>query len=458
MVTRNDRNSTHFTMNLAETDQRQKPTIWNWTALAPVLPAIIVAYACILPRELAVSIGTIELGPFRLALLLVLPLVVRQFVKRPIRITFIDALAAFATVWPLVALVTVDTIDNALIVGVAQGADFALAYLTGRACLHSARDFKLFFAAFLPGIVATGVLLAVESISHRMLLRPLLAQILGQPRPELFSDVRLGLLRATGPFPHPILGGVLLASLLPMAWYATKTRRTQAFGIFGAFCCIFSVSSVALLALLFNFGLLVANTIQRVTRWPIFVVGALYAAFVGTAISLGSESGLISFLSRRVTLDPATARYRQTIWEYGGAEVMRNPIFGIGTRDWIRPAWMVNDSVDAHWLLMAMRYGLPMTVACFLLMAGAVYVVLRGTHRGTGETVNVGYAIGFALASIIFAGFTVFLWEGIATWMLLLTGAAVSIGTASGSAEPVSVAAPKPLTWQDRILGKTPGR
>ena len=45
------------------------------------------------------------------------------------------------------------------------------------------------------------------------------------------------------------------------------------------------------------------------------------------------------------TFSTTSAYNRIIIFEYGSAEVMRNPIFGIGLGDWIRPVWM-SDSMD----------------------------------------------------------------------------------------------------------------
>lgn len=444
-------------MNLAESYQREEPTGWRKTALASVLPAVFVAYACLLPRELSVTMADIDFRPYRLALLAVMPFVLRQLIKRPIKASIIDLLVVFVVIWYFVSLLVGGSLETAISEGFSQGADFGLAYLTGRVSIRSAQDLKLFFTALLPGLLTIAAILAIESISHRMILRPYLAEILQQPRPDLRNEIRIGLLRAAGPFPHPILGGVFLASLLPIAWYASTSQRNQILGVCAALGCIFTVSSGAVLALVVSFGLMVCGFVQRITKVPVFLVGTLYFVFSGFAISLVSEGGLLSFLIRYLTFDANTGQYRRLIWEYGGAAVMRQPIFGSGTDDWIRPVWMISDSVDAHWLLLSMRHGLPLGITYFLVIAGAVYVLLNGTRTSAWAPKLAAWGLGFSLISLIFSGFTVFLWESVAMWMIMLSGIAVSIGVESKSSADEKAQQAVPLTWQERLLSGQPG-
>lgn len=443
-------------MNLTKAYEGQSPIGWSWAAIGPVLPAVIVAYACLLPRELTITLGDVDFRPYRISLLLVLPFVWRLLSKRPIKTSIIDLLAAFVAIWHFISFLVVNDLAIAIAEGFSQGADFGLAYLTGRASIRSAADLKQFFLVLLPGLIFIALLLAVESIFHQQFLRPFLAELLNQPSPGTRNEVRMGLMRATGPFPHPILGGVFLASILSIAWYASSSSRSRVLGVCVALSCIFSVSSAAVLGLLVSAGLIVGGLIQRLTRWPIFMVGTLYLLLVGTTISLVSKGGLISFLINRFTFDAQTGAYRKAIWEFGGAEVGRHPIFGIGTADWIRPAWMGGDSVDAHWLLLSMRHGLPLGITFFLVVAGSIYVLLHGTRNKDLPEKLVAAGLAISLVSLVFSGFTVFFWEGVAMWMVLLAGIAVSIGTQARHGVEEAFKQKSPLTWQERIIGRRP--
>ncbi|MFA7587236.1 MAG: hypothetical protein WCY11_13750, partial [Novosphingobium sp.] len=171
-----------------------------------VWPAILLAYACFLPREFAIDLGGANLPPYRLALILLIPAIFKQFGNNSVKVLPFDLLAWFAAIWIFVALYAVNGLETAMVAGVAQGADIVLAYLIGRVSIRSGQDFKALFAAVLPVFIVTGLLLAIESIFHLAIVRPIAAVLTGQHMPELYHEMRFGLLRATGPFPHPILG------------------------------------------------------------------------------------------------------------------------------------------------------------------------------------------------------------------------------------------------------------
>ena len=79
-------------------------------------------------------------------------------------------------------------------------------------------------------------------------------------------------------------------------------------------------------------------------------------------------------LARVVAFSSSTAWNRYLIWQFGSAELMRHPIFGMGLfEDWQRAPWMPA-SIDNHWLLMSMRYGLP---GIGLLLGAYFYITIR---------------------------------------------------------------------------------
>ena len=190
--------------------------------------------------------------------------------------------------------------------------------------------------------------------------------------------------------------------------------------------CVFTVSSAALVTLGLCIALMVMNEVQRLTRLPIIVIAFIYFVLAFAAVSAVSESGPLSVFRRYVLLDSGSAVYREYIWEYAGAEALNHPMFGIGLRDWERPFWM-GDSVDSFWLVSAMMFGYPLAVAAFLTMAGTITVLALRCSRAPEDIRRIAFAIATSLSVIVFSGFTVHLWEGVAGWMLLMTGAAVTL-------------------------------
>ena len=121
-----------------------------------------------------------------------------------------------------------------------------------------------------------------------------------------------------------------------------------------------------------------------------------------------------------LTFSPQSAYNRILIWDYGTAEVARNPLFGIGFGDWARPVWM-SDSMDNFWLVTAVRYGLP---ALIFLASAIVLLALRQARANTNDvTVNrhrmawLAIIIGMAVS-----GITVHLWNAVFAYFFFLIG------------------------------------
>jgi len=406
------------------------------------LPMLIAAYACLLPRELTVDIADAALFPYRLAILVLAPFAIANIVRSPVKPSFLDLLVVFSSAWYPVSFLMTTSVEAAMVAGLSYGLDVGLAYLIGRSAIRTAQDLRTIFYCFLPGILAVVVLLAAESLSHRMLLRPPLAEILGLPEPYIYFRVRYGLLRAMGPFPHPILSGVFMAIALPLVWYLSHNLKQRLIGCLVAVGAAFTVSATAVLGIFIAVGLIALDVIQRLTRLPVFLFGSLYFAAMIATISIFSEGGLVSFFIRRLTFDSGSGYYRLWIWEFGGAEALANPIFGIGQRDWTRPVGMLSDSVDSYWLLLAMYFGFPQLIAVLAIMLGTIFALLVTQRWRHPADRDVAKGIIFLLIIVIFAGLTVHLWEGVHSWIVLIIGAAVSLSTQARTApQPIYVPA-----------------
>lgn len=399
----------------------------------PSIAAVVMVYACLMPRELTVTIGGVDFRPYRIALIVFLPMIVRLLIQRPIRLSIYDFLAMFAAFWFVFSMIFTSTATQVLTFGVSQGTDFLLSYLLARVSIRSVREFNSFIVAVLPGFAVTGFLVAVESIFHVDIVHHYLAKVFGEQTALVGEfEERWGLRRAMGSFPSPILAGTMLSSILPFTWLLVRRPRDKAIGLFGVACAFFTVSSTAFINFFFNAVLLFLLSVQKLTRWPILRISSFYLGILLFAATFMSKNGLMSIVIRYLSLNSSTGYYRQFIWTYAGAEVTNHPWFGIGTRDWERPAFMGRDTVDAHWLLQAMRHGYPLAIACILLFVGAaLFVGLRARRWPDRLGQETSLALSFALLSLTIAGLSVALWEGIFMWMLMLTGIAVSIGQAA---------------------------
>jgi len=396
---------------------------------AHLFPILCVAYSCLLPREISFEIQGAVFLPYRILLILVFPFAIARLAQSPVRPSIIDAFVGFGSAWFVVSLMYSTSFSAGVESGVAFALDYGLAYLVGRASLRSAEDFRLLFRYFLPGIVMLTLVLAAESIGHRYLLRPFAAGVFGQPAPNLVPVVRMGLLRATGPFPHPILAGIFLSGVMAFAWYVSHNIRTRLIGIAAGLGAIFTVSSAAIIGGFIAITFIGMDIIRRMSRLPVFPIAATYTFLMLVAIAMGSKSGLLNFVIRNLTFDSSTGYYRTWIWQYGGAEAMANPLFGIGLRDWVRPEQMYTSSVDSYWLLITMMHGFPALAATALAMVGTIVLIfVTQRHRHPADQ-DVGKAIMLFLFIIIISGFTVHLWEGLNCWILMVIGCGASLAS-----------------------------
>jgi O-antigen ligase len=209
-----------------------------------------------------------------------------------------------------------------------------------------------------------------------------------------------------------------------------------------------SLSSGPLLAVALQIIMIGWGWITRNAWWAL--IGLAVIAYV--AIDLLSNRTPVQVLISYLTFSPANAYTRLAIWNFGSAEVLRHPLFGIGLNNWERPSWMTS-SVDNFWLATAMRYGLP---GVLLLMAGIaanLVQIIRADLPDRLKPVRDGYVIATVGTLMVLS--TVHVWGsaaalilfyfGAGNWMFGGGAAAEATDDAAAGAEPVAESAkPEP--------------
>lgn len=406
--------------------------------LARLLPLVLVVYSLLLPREIHVTLGEQTLYPSR-AILLVLSLwLVHHIGSGRLAWRMADVFVLFGAVWMVVSFITAYGLSEGGIRGGALGFDVLAPYLVARACIRSATDMRRLLVMIAPGLFVAGASIVIESIVGHQIVRPLAAAMFNPlqiyedgvaiAQYEYGNQFRLGLLRAAGPFSHPIVGGVLLASLIPLYLGSSLRGWPLLAGLAAAACAAFTVSSGPMLVAAICIGMLSFDAFQQrstLLGWrTVIILGLLALAF----IQVGSDNGAIRYLLR-FTLEPGTGYFRLLIWEFGSRSVAEHPLFGIGFNDYERLPWMV-PSVDAAWLLLAIRHGLPAVVPLFV---GAIWAVgslanMASVRSGTVDRpLFAGLAI--TLFALILAGFTVAYFGALQTWFWAMVGTGVALGT-----------------------------
>lgn len=396
----------------------------------PLYLATALFYVMLIPEQASISLGGLLLSPYRLLLIPTFLYLLRNAILGQFRFAWPDIPIAVGCAWIwLASYMSGDSVVDAVVQGGAHTMDIALPYFVARFAIRSPSDFRIFLVLIAPGVAAMGAVVFLESILGRHLIQPFFASITGNPL-KLGLEVRMGLTRGTASFPHPILAGICLASFLTLYLMAGLRGWPKLIGAVGAVAAFFTLSSAALLGLIVGGALLAYDwLVQRIANlsWRLLLV-AMTVLYV--TVELTSNSGFFNLLVRYASLNTVSAYNRVLIWDFGSESVIRNPLFGIGYSDWERPDWMqweTSFSVDHFWLLLAMRFGLPVTVLMILAIAGAVIQLCMVSSRQVPLNARLMRGVAISLSVFAFGAVSVALWLNALVWFFMLAGIAVSL-------------------------------
>lgn len=399
--------------------------------LAPIVPLVVVAYMfLLLPIETRLRVLGVSLPIFRIGLLLFVPFLLARFAGGRTRPILADWLILLSAGWILISFGLHYGLNEGLIRGFGVVTDYGGSYALARLAINSPHDLRRFLIMISPGMFFAGTIMMIESLGHQLFYRPFFADLLGGATLyelgeavgilEYDQSVRAGLMRAYGPFSHPILGGAVLVSLLPLWLLGGLRSWPKWLGLASAFMGIFSLSSAAFLGLGLGLALVATDWGKGFVKgigWPAIAAGAVVAL---VAIDILSNRPLGSLIAN-YTLSPQTAHYRTLIWEYGGKVVAENPWIGIGYGDWARPDWM-SISVDAHFLALAMRNGLPAVVLLiFAILAGMTGTGLRALMADRRDR-DLLVGMNFTVVILVFCAITVMLFGEASVFFMMMIG------------------------------------
>jgi len=390
-------------------------------------------FGMLFPYEAAVRIGTAQLFIYRFALLG--GLIAMVFSKRRIpKALAIDLTVLAYSLWGAVTIL----IHEELMQAVESGTIFLIetfgAYMLARWAIRRPAQLRA-LAKFLMGILLLlAALTALEAFTGRQIVRETIAALLGRPLLVGEPRFRLGLMRASGPFPHPILYGVFCATFIGLLWYvwprASIWQRGMRSGV-ASLAAFWSLSSGAVAGMVFQYLLVGWDVVaQRIRhRWLILGVGFV-AAYI--AIDIYSNRSAMEVFLSYATFSSDTAYGRMYIFEYGIKEVFRHPLFGMGLNpDWERPSWIISPSVDNFWLLIAMRHGVLAPLLCWLAVGLMWKRCADAIRRNDPEWSPAAKGLLFSILGLCLAAITVALWEQVYVVFWSLIGMATSIAAAA---------------------------
>lgn len=398
--------------------------MWAAARMAP-FPAMIFVVLLMMPPETSVKLGELRISPYRWVLLFTLPVALyKLLLLREDRLTLVDGLVAAHAFWVILAI----TVTHDAVKGAASGGIYLVeslgAFLLARVYVRTTEEFRS-----VVGVLALCVLMLMlvsipEMVTGKHYARDFARSILGGTPPDEMGQ-RLGLTRAYGPFEHPILYGIFCAASIGLTRVAFASDK--AFAIWPAvrtgllFLATFaSVSSGAMAVAAIQLGMIAWGRVTATIpgRWLVLAVVCVMGIVAVSSVSTRSP---IAVLITTLSLSPETGYMRMEIFNYGSAEVERNPVWGIGFNDWERPDWMPDTgSVDNFWLLTAMRFGLPALVLLGLAMA--VILFRAGRAKLSGDAAELRTAVLIALVGIALAGCTVHFWNALFSLFFFLLG------------------------------------
>lgn len=405
---------------------------------API-PVLLLIAAFLCPTELSLYISNLRFPPHRVALFILFPFAIRHLISQNnMRIRGFDVVFILFNLWTAGVYMYHQGEQEGLAYGGSLALESLGSYLVARTWIRTETQLRSSLKAFGLAIIVAALFALPETVFGQIYTHNFLRELTGYVHP-IGLEVRLGLTRAYGVFDHPIHHGTFCASMLAMFWYAEpriRDRLKHTLLICGA--TILAVSSAPMLVLGFQGAMLVWDKLTRRFRGRgIFTAAVIATLFLG--VSAFSNRGPFALIATGLTLDPATGFYRLLIWENGLENVWNSPFTGIGLADWTRPAWMASSTVDAFWLVIAMRTGIP----AFLMLVIAIIMLVRAVMKRGLK--NKNHAIqdlsrGWAMSLIAFClvATTVHLWNVPYAFFFFFLGAAGWI------ADPVRVKARSP--------------
>lgn len=237
---------------------------------------------------------------------------------------------------------------------------------------------------------------------------------------------RFGIDRAQVVFSHPIHFGYF-CSVVVGAFFVAFARDIPSFVRFlicllMTVACIMSVSSGPLLSIIFQGAVITYWLLSRNMKKPwinLFKVGGL----MYLVLEFASTRPAIYAIAERLAFSPGTAFNRRLIFEYGMEQFWRTPILGIGYRRIpTMPLWM-KDSVDNHWLMLAIAYGFP----AFIAFAGVFFLIYRQIGKNYSDPdpdwVRANFTVAVMLTGLVLVLSTVAVWLGTVSLTFMLLGA-----------------------------------
>ena len=386
------------------------------------LPVTLLIFSFLCPTEFSLFLGGLRLPPHRVVLIVLFGFAVARFLMRPdIRVQGFDVAFVVFNAWIVFAFTYHDP-DGGFVYGGSQALESLGAYLIARAYVRDIAGLRAALQVLMFAIVVAALIALPETLSGKLYVHDFLHSVTGYYHPTAVKT-RLGLTRAFGTFDTPIHYATFCTGLFALFWFSQPRKwvqRKRAAVLAGA--TVLGISSAPILCLVLQMGMIFWERFTRsIPARTAVTVALIIGSLVGA--SLVSSRSIFTVIATRLTLDSWTGYYRVQIWDHGLANVWANPWIGIGLAEWERPAWMISSTVDAMWLVFAIRTGIPgfLLLALAIVMLGYA-VVSRRRVRAEPERRQLVLGWMMSLIALCLIAATVHFWNVLYTYFFFFLG------------------------------------
>lgn len=381
---------------------------------------------CLIPIEF--TVGPLLLTPSRIYFMLVIPYLTVRLVSGAYGgLVAVDILVFLNLLWFSISIIY--NHPDVAVTFIGQNVVLMLGgYATARAAIRGPEDFYNLCKFIGLTIVLMFPFAVAESITSTAYIPRMIERLPGiSAFDDTHSGARLGLERAQVVFVHPIAFGLYCSLGISLIFVGLRGRISSVkryLWSFIAFLCVFlSVSSGPFLAFFFQAALISWSWLLRnIDRlW-------LKTAYLGAAaflvLEVLSDRPALVAIASRLAFNPATANARVVLFDYGMAQIFRTPILGVGYHKWDLPGWL-SGSVDNHWLLVALTYGVPTFV--FFLSAYVVAIYKAGKRDFPVDSIHFDLrrAWSFMMIGVAFTLVTVAVWGNMLSIMYFMIGSGI---------------------------------
>ncbi|MCK1597303.1 hypothetical protein [Bradyrhizobium sp. 164] len=384
------------------------------------LVAWLVLIGITLPSNMTVFIGGAKFIPARIVIcLLLIPGLVVLFRKR--RMGAPDLFVFAASAWMLGAIAQTDESWSS---AGAVVLEFAGGYILARAYFFERPQLETFVQVLKP---VTFAIIALAILEH-LTKHNIAAALLGMP--STGHEYRYGLLRASSTFPHPILYGTFCTVAGAIFVYSESSSPGRI--LYGGLClfgCLLAMSTAPLMAFAIVIAVYYYDRVMSAYHWRWQLMLAGMAAFLVIVFAVANKP--VSWLVANMTLDPATGYFRVATWESAFYYINLSPYLGYGFTSYAPSEdFFANASVDAVWLTLSLRFGVPLVMLISLANIASFYrsgptAGIRRSYEAYMNNVRTGFTL--ALAMLMFVGFTVHYWNNIWIFWGLCIGIRASL-------------------------------